>query len=159
MLIVCTRDETFREYAVSRESRAAEWGDVVLLNGTRRTADRQLSALLPDVEGALCLAGHGNDTTIGDPESESRDWGWTMEEIAEMLKHGRTKKLTGPILLKTCGRTVANGSAHLAGFLHEKSLRGVWCYGYNGKTPIKIPYPAPSIPVLDRQADLQHTES
>ncbi|WNG25677.1 hypothetical protein F0U62_17880 [Cystobacter fuscus] len=156
MLIICTRDNSIRNYPNS----ANTWGTVVAMNNANgpQAATQELQTLIGQLgpNEPLCLSAHGNDEAIGDEQSGGNNWGWSVNDIAGILRNSAPAGYSGPILVHACMEKVENFTARLALALEGQNvLNGVWIYGTNRDMDCSEGYPRPT--KLDDNAALQST--
>lgn len=150
MIIVITHDRTMRRYYGSylsdQKPNYAYWQRVATLDGNldQQNATAQLKALLGVLQPGepLSLVGHGNDYGIGDSPHNPGAWWWSAETLARLFLDHLPKGYLGPVLLESCGESVANLPPRIALLLEGSRFVGMWIHGHQYEVDKEEPLPS-----------------
>lgn len=148
MLIVCTRDQDLRAWAINPRSGAGRWGAIVELPpGRQQDADAKPGTALGLLtqDAARCLSAHGGDEVIGDEGPGQTDWTGGVTDTATLPTLDASTGHRGPVPVEACAKQVCTVSARPA-LAPEKEPApiGLWVYGYSTPVPAKISFSKPS---------------
>ena len=168
MLIVICKDSVIVNFRKKESANEDLWGPVHVLNSgnSQKKATQELISLLNTVtaDEPLCIVGHGNDTECGGEGVNGDDWGWTADEMAQLLNTELTAK-PGPILFEVCSddpekikkmQVIGFGTEVQRAFgrlTPSKFLKYAWVYSYN--TSIECEHTLPDPSKIDKSRELQ----
>jgi hypothetical protein len=153
MIIVIAHDSALRQYygdyVVRRRPNHEFWQRATVIDASldQRNATARLQQLLAQLQPdePLCLVGHGNNKGIGDRSPSIRNaWWWNEDALAQLFKDHLPEKYGGPVLIESCGESVANLPPRIALQLDGGRLVGMWIYGHQNGVDITEPLPKAS---------------